>query len=216
MPHVFGPAATTIGRTILGTVAGLAVLTVGVLLALQRSSWITGEDVVVDQPIQFSHERHVAGNGIDCRYCHVSVERSSFAGIPPTRTCINCHSQVFAEAEYLEPVRASWRTGAPLVWQRVHDLPDHVYFNHSIHVAKGVGCATCHGRVDRMPLIRQAAPLTMQWCLDCHREPERFVRPRTAVFDMEYQPPADQLALGRTLVERYQIRRLTDCYTCHR
>ena len=205
MAHIFGRASTTIGRVIIAAAAAVLVLTIALLLALQRSSWITGQDVVVEQPIQFSHERHVAGNGIDCRYCHTSVTQSSFAGIPPTRTCINCHSQVLADADYLEPVRASWRTGAPLVWQRVHDLPDHVYFNHSIHVAQGVGCATCHGRVDRMPLIRQAAPLTMQWCLDCHRSPELYVRPRSAVFEMDYEPPGDQRAVGERLVEEYGI-----------
>ena len=170
----------------------------------------------VEQPIQFSHERHVASNGIDCRYCHTSVETSAFAGIPPTKTCMNCHSQIFSNSPFLEPVRASFRTGESIQWTRVHDLPDFVYFNHSIHVNKGVGCSTCHGRVDRMPLMYQVASLQMQWCLDCHRNPERYVRPREAVYRMDYEPPADQLALGRKLVAEYQIQKLTSCSTCHR
>ncbi|MGE3275726.1 MAG: cytochrome c3 family protein [Vicinamibacterales bacterium] len=216
MAHIFGPASTSVARVTLGALVVLVLLAIGLLLVRQRTPWVTNENVVIDQPIQFSHERHVAGNGIDCRYCHQSVERSSFAGIPPTRTCMSCHNEVFADSAYLAPVRTSWRTGRPLVWNRVHDLPDFVFFNHSAHVSHGVGCATCHGRVDRMPLVRRTAPLTMQWCLDCHNAPERYVRPRAAVFDMDYQPPADQLALGRRLVREYGIRRLVDCYTCHR
>jgi len=189
---------------------------IGLAYGLQNSMYVTRAYEAREQPIQFSHERHVAGNGIDCRYCHTSVETSAFAGIPPTKTCMNCHSQIFAASPYLEPVRASFRTGESIRWTRVHDLPDFVYFDHSIHVAKGVGCATCHGRVDQMPLMYQVASLQMQWCLDCHRNPERFVRPREAVYRMDYEPPADQLALGRKLVADYQIRKLTSCSTCHR
>ncbi len=189
---------------------------VGLGYALQDSMYVTRAYEARQQPIQFSHERHVAGNGIDCRYCHTSVETSAFAGIPPTKTCMNCHSQIFSTSPYLEPVRASFRTGESIKWTRVHDLPDFVYFNHSIHVAKGVGCSTCHGRVDRMPLMFQVASLQMQWCLDCHRNPERYVRPREAVYRMDYEPPADQLALGRKLVAEYQIQKLTSCSTCHR
>jgi hypothetical protein len=189
---------------------------IGLAYGLQNSTYVTRAYEAREQPIQFSHERHVAGNGIDCRYCHTSVETSAFAGIPPTKTCMNCHSQIFAASPYLEPVRASFRTGESIKWTRVHDLPDFVYFDHSIHVAKGVGCSTCHGRVDRMPLMYQVASLQMQWCLDCHRNPERFVRPREAVYQMDYEPPADQLALGRKLVADYRIQRLTSCSTCHR
>ncbi len=196
------------------------VLIVGGLIALgyalQDSMYMTRAYEARDQPIQFSHERHVAGNGIDCRYCHTSVETSSFAGIPPTKTCMNCHSQIFSTSPFLEPVRASFRTGQSLEWTRVHDLPDFVYFNHSIHIAKGIGCSTCHGRVDRMPLMYQVASLQMQWCLECHRNPERFVRPREAVFQMDYEPPSNQLALGRKLVAEYKIQSLTSCSTCHR
>jgi hypothetical protein len=183
---------------------------------VNRSPWVTDVHVAREQPIQFSHERHVAGNGIDCRYCHTSVEDSSFAGIPPTKTCMNCHSQIFANSPFLEPVRDSFRTGRSIEWTRVHDLPDFVYFNHSIHVNKGVGCTTCHGQVDRMPLMWQEKSLQMEWCLDCHRNPERYVRPRAAVFRVDYEAPANQLELGRQLVAEYQIQKLTSCSTCHR
>ena len=144
------------------------------------------EPDLVEQPIQFSHERHVAGNGIDCRYCHTSVEKAAFAGIPPTKTCMNCHSQIWAQSPYLEPVRASFRNDTSLEWNRVNDLPDFVYFDHSIHVAKGVGCETCHGRVDEMPLVWQAARLQMSWCLDCHRNPVKNVRPKQEVFNLNW------------------------------
>jgi hypothetical protein len=216
MSQVFHKATNTISKVTLG---GLVVAVAGCLwlvLAVQRSSWASGEDVIVVQPIQFSHERHVAGNGIDCRYCHGSVEVSAFAGLPPTQTCMNCHTQVFAHAAYLEPVRQSWGSDRPLAWRRVYDLPDHVFFNHSAHVANGVGCTTCHGAVDRMPLIRQAVPLHMEWCLDCHSRPERYLRPRDRVFDVGYAPPPDQETLGRALMSAYGVRRLTDCHTCHR
>jgi hypothetical protein len=214
--QLFGRASNSVARVTLAGLVLLVALVLWLLIAYQRSAWATSENIVIEQPIQFSHERHVAGNGIDCRFCHASVEQSSFAGFPPTQTCIGCHAQIFADAPYLAPVRASWRTGQPLMWRRVYDLPDHVYFNHRIHVAKGVGCATCHGRVDHMPLIRQATPLLMNWCLDCHRHPERYVRPREDVFSMTYQAPANQEELGRTLVAAYNIRPLVDCYTCHR
>ena len=216
MPQIFHRSANTIARvSIFGAlffVGGLLLL----LYQIDRSGWVTLEHVSREQPIQFSHERHVAGNGIDCRYCHTSVEDSAFAGIPPTKTCMNCHSQIFSTSPFLEPVRDSFRTGQSIAWTRVHDLPDFAYFNHSIHVNKGVGCSTCHGPVDRMPLMRKEASLQMEWCLDCHRHPERYVRPREAVFDMDYQTPANQLALGAQLVRAYHIQKLTDCSTCHR
>jgi hypothetical protein len=183
---------------------------------LSRSSYVTRADTFREQPIQFSHQHHVGGIGIDCRYCHTSVEKASSAGIPPTKTCMNCHSQIWANSPYLEPVRESYRSDTPLRWTRVHDLPDFVYFNHSVHVKKGVGCSSCHGRVDRMPLMYQNASLLMEWCLECHRNPERFVRPREAVYQMDYQPPDNQLELGRQLVKAYGIKSLTTCSTCHR
>jgi hypothetical protein len=200
-----------------------AVFFIGALLWLMmefnRSSYNTQAFVPRNQPVQFSHKHHVGDEGIDCRYCHTSVETSAFAGIPPTKTCMNCHSQIFADAPYLEPVRESFRTGDPIRWTRVHDLPDFSYFNHSIHVNKGVGCSTCHGQVDQMPLVFQQASLQMEWCLQCHREPEKVLRPKSEVFNMNWQPPADQLERGRALAKQYNIQStavLTSCSTCHR
>jgi hypothetical protein len=185
-------------------------------LLLMRSDYVTGANANVTQPLQFSHAHHVGGLGIDCRYCHSSVEQSSFANIPPTKTCMNCHSQIWLESPFLEPVRESLRSGTSLQWTRVHDLPDFVYFNHSVHVKKGVGCETCHGRIDQMAGIYQARSLQMEWCLECHREPERFVRPREAVTQMGYEPAGDQLDIGRKLVKDYNISSLLSCSTCHR
>jgi hypothetical protein len=192
---------------------------VATLYLLNWSSYNTGQNVQVEQPIQFSHAHHVGGMGIDCRYCHTSVEDSGFANIPPTKICMNCHSQIWNTAPFLEPVRASFRDNTPLRWTRVHDLPDFVYFNHSIHVKQGIGCATCHGRVDQMPLVYQQATLMMSWCLDCHRDPARHVRPRAQVYNMAWQRPADDPGLGERLVQEYEIagvEQLTSCSTCHR
>jgi len=219
MPQIFRPRANSIARALL---LGALLLVGGLGLVayeIQNSSYVTRAEIVIEQPIPFSHEHHVKGLGIDCRYCHTSVTQSAFAGIPPTKTCITCHSQIWTNAPMLEPVRASWNNDTPIRWNRVHNLPGYVYFNHSIHVAKGVGCATCHGPVDEMPLMYQYAPLTMAWCLDCHRHPEKHLRPREEVFNMNYRAPDDQLALGRELAQRYQVRSpqaLTDCSTCHR
>jgi hypothetical protein len=219
MPQIFSPTTNTISRfTVFGSVFFLALLAWGGSV-LNRSDYSTQAHTTHAQPVQFSHEHHVSGLGIDCRYCHTSVEESSFAGIPPTQTCMNCHSQIWANSPFLAPVRESWRTGKPIAWTRVHNLQDFVYFNHSIHVQKGVGCVTCHGRVDRMPLMRQENSLLMEWCLNCHRQPERYVRPREYVFRMDWEPPQDQLALGRQLIKEYHIRtveELTSCDTCHR
>jgi hypothetical protein len=181
--------------------------------------------------VPFSHARHVRSDEIDCRYCHTSVETSSFAGMPSTETCMHCHSQIGVQASVLAPVRDSLQTGRPLVWKRVSNLPAYVHFNHSIHVYKGVGCVTCHGRVDlmvpleqkfpldrRIPVIWQAEPFTMEWCLTCHRHPEKFIRPREQIFNMQWQPPRDQETFGRRLVAQYKIqdaRSLTTCSTCH-
>jgi hypothetical protein len=219
MARTFHPSFNTISRvSVFGLV--LVVCCAGWIgWKVQQSPYVTSQEIIRQQPVPFSHEHHVGRLGIDCRYCHSTVTESAFAGIPPTKTCMTCHSQIWTNAAMLEPVRESWSSGRPLVWQRVNNLPDYVYFDHSIHVNKGVGCATCHGAVDQMPLMWQAAPLTMSWCMDCHREPEKYLRPRDRVFDMNYQSPEDQLALGQQLVERYQIRSpaaLTDCFTCHR
>jgi hypothetical protein len=199
---------------------------------LQRSPYVTYAGVARPQPVPFSHQHHAGGLGIDCRYCHTSVENSGFAGIPPTRTCINCHSEMWTAAPMLDPVRESFRTGKSLVWNRVNDLPDFVYFDHSIHVNKGVGCNTCHGPVDRMPLMFNYNSLQMEWCIECHRGPEKALRPRDQVFNMRYQQPTtdlpvvvdgqsftDQMALGKYLSHKYNLRTamdITSCSTCHR
>jgi hypothetical protein len=215
--QIFRPAANSIAR---GSIVGAVVVAVGILAAVaiaQRSPYTTGVGVARAQPILFSHKHHVSDDGVDCRYCHTSVEEGPFAGIPSTDVCMNCHREIWNESSMLAPVRESYRAGRPIVWNRVHDLPDFVYFDHSIHVAKGIGCESCHGRVDQMPLVWKVNTLQMEWCLACHRHPERFVRPRDQVTTMGWQPPnGDQLALGRRLVREYHIERKTDCSTCHR
>jgi hypothetical protein len=188
------------------------------LAAINRSSYVTWAGVAREQPVPFSHRHHAGQLGIDCRYCHTSVETSGFAGVPPTKSCMNCHSQIWGDSPMLEPVRASFRTDQSIAWIRVHDLPDFVYFNHSIHVQKGIGCVSCHGRVDRMNLTWQDSSLQMEWCLECHRNPERHLRPRAHVFSMEWAPEIDQATLGRDLLKTYNIdvTHLTNCSTCHR
>ena len=219
MPQIFHRSANTLSKVSLAGILLLVGGLIGLAMLLGRSSYVTRAQEYIEQPVQFSHLHHVLDDGIDCRYCHTSVETSSFAGIPPTKTCMNCHSQIWAQSPYLEPVRESFRTNQSIEWTRVHDLPDFVYFNHSIHVNKGIGCETCHGRVDQMPLVRQAARLQMAWCLECHRHPERFIRPREEVFTMGYVPAADQAVLGPQLVRKYELRSravLESCSTCHR
>ena len=230
--QIFHRSANVISRA--SIYAGIFTLA-GVLWAciqFQRSPYVTYAGVARPQPVPFSHQHHVAGDGLDCRYCHTSVETSNFAGIPPTKTCMNCHSQIWTNADLLEPVRESFRSGKSLVWSRVNDLPDFVYFDHSIHINKGVGCNTCHGPVDRMPLMYNYASLQMEWCIECHRAPEKNLRPREQVFNMRYQQPTqdlpvvddgkpytDQLSLGKHLVEKYHLRSvmdITSCSTCHR
>ena len=190
----------------------------GVVLNVNRIDYVSMVDVAIDQPVHFSHKHHVAGMGIDCRYCHTTVEVSAFAGVPPTETCMTCHSQIWTEAPILEPVRASFRDNKPIEWNRVHDLPDFVYFNHSIHVSQGIGCQSCHGQVDQMPLMKKAHTLNMEWCLDCHRDPAQFIRPRDQVFNMNYEYPANQETLGKSLVADYDVQtsQLTNCSICHR
>ena len=217
--QIFHRSTNTISRaTIFGAVFVIAAL-FWAMAEIQRSPYVTYSGVVKPQPVAFSHQHHVTGLGIDCRYCHTSVETAASAGMPSTAVCMNCHKQIWADSPYLEPVRASFKTGKPLEWIRVHDLPDFAYFNHSIHVNKGVGCSTCHGRIDQMPVVSQASSLQMEWCLECHRRPENFVRPKEKVFDMEWRPPADQKQKGLELVKTYRIQGadvLTSCSTCHR
>ena len=220
MAQVFPKTANEFARAslVVGGLVAAAVLG-SFFFIWPRSSYMTRQREAREQPVPFYHMHHVGGMGIDCRYCHTSVEESAFANIPPTKTCMNCHSQIWTNAPILEPVRASYRENRPLQWIRVHDLPDFVYFNHSIHVAKGVGCSTCHGQIDRMPLVYQEARLQMSWCLNCHRNPDRYIRPKSEVFNMSYQRPADDPGIGQRLVKEYNIadvRQLTSCSTCHR
>ena len=216
MSQIFHHSTNTLSKvSIFGAVFVLAG-GLWVLLELARSSWVTQAQVAREQPIPFSHQHHVGGMGVDCRYCHTSVEKAAYAGIPPTKTCMNCHAQLWSDSPTLEPVRESWRTGKSIEWVRVHDLPDFVYFNHSAHVNKGVGCTTCHGRIDQMPLVHQEASLQMEWCLQCHRQPERYLRPRAEVFNVAWEPPADQIEKGRQLVRQYDVHPRVSCSTCHR
>ncbi|HWT81195.1 MAG TPA: cytochrome c3 family protein [Candidatus Methylomirabilis sp.] len=219
MAQIFRSSANTLARA--SIVGGVLLLgAIGAFLyGIGYSSYVTEVGVPRIQPVPFSHKHHVTDDGIDCRYCHTSVEESAFAGIPSTKICMNCHSQIWLDNPMLDPVRESLRSGKSLQWTRVHNLPGFVYFNHSIHINKGVGCVSCHGRVDQMPLTWRENTLYMDWCLECHRAPERFVRPRQYVFSMDWQPPEDQLRLGRKLVKEYKIqdpRVLTSCSTCHR
>jgi hypothetical protein len=190
MAQVFDRTSNALARASL-VITGLIVIALGVALdQLQRSPWVTRQGQRADQPIPFSHKHHVEGLGLQCQYCHTSVEKSSYAGIPPTKTCINCHSQIWTNAELLEPVRTSWATGASIQWIRVHDLPDFVYFNHEIHVNKGIGCASCHGRVDEMPLMYEQNSLQMEWCLNCHRNPAVNLRPTSEIYNMAWDGPS--------------------------
>ena len=217
MAQVFHRSINWVAKLSILFVLALAGLSLAILLNINRLDYVSHVGLAKDQPVPFSHKHHVTGMGIDCRYCHTSVEESSFAGIPPVETCMGCHSLVWTEAPLLEPVRAAWRDQVPLQWTRVHDLPDFVYFRHDIHVAKGIGCTSCHGPVDQMPLMYKENTLNMEWCLECHREPEKQIRPREHVFDVTWTPPADQERLGARLVEEYdvQVSQLTDCSVCH-
>jgi hypothetical protein len=218
MPQVFHPSTNTFSRL---SIFGAAFVIAGGLWGLaliNRSGYVTREGAAREQPIPFSHLHHAGELGIDCRYCHTAVERTAYAGVPPTKTCMNCHAQIWVDSPMLEPVRASFRTDRSIQWTKVYDLPDFVYFNHSIHVQKGIGCVSCHGRIDRMNLTWQATSLQMEWCLDCHRHPEQYLRPREHVFDMNWQPPSDQITQGLALLKTYNIEvaHLTNCSTCHR
>ncbi len=213
-PRSFNPLATA---TIWG---GLVFVGFAVFMAvwIYDSDYVTGIRVVGSQPVPFSHKHHVSDDGIDCRYCHATVEFANSAGMPSTETCMTCHSELWKTSPMLAPVRESYQTNQSIQWQRVSLLPDYEYFNHSIHINKGIGCSTCHGRVDTMPLTWRAESFRMDWCLGCHREPQKYIRPRDQVFNMEWQPPADQLEQGAKLLKEYKVAttRMTDCYTCHR
>ena len=218
MSQIFHPSINIITKVALLVVllllAGLAWLGYYTV----RSPFMTEVGVAKAQAVPYSHAQHVGGLGLDCRYCHTSVEESNSAGIPATETCMGCHAQVATDSPNLTLVRASAETGKPLEWIRVHDLADFVYFNHAIHVKQGVGCETCHGRVDQMPVVAKVENLQMDWCLECHRNPAQYLRPRDAVFTMGYTPPADQATVGAQLVADYgiHVNQLTDCSICHR
>jgi hypothetical protein len=216
MAQIFHYSSNTIARvTIYGAVILIALLgsAVGVV---NMTSYVTEVDNPQPQPIPFSHKHHAGELGLDCRYCHTSVEVSSSAGMPATQVCMTCHSQIWTNAAMLEPVRTSYRDSKPIAWTRVNAVPDFVYFNHSIHAAKGVGCTTCHGPIGEMNITWRAQTLYMRWCLDCHNAPEKYLRPRSEVFNAFYQAPKDQLALGQHLMKEYKVQRLTNCSTCHR
>jgi hypothetical protein len=184
----------TVARLTFTATLAVPALAVGGLIIWARTPFVTGERLEVMQPVQFDHRHHSWEEGIDCRYCHASAEVSPVAGIPPVSLCMGCHDQVWNKSPRLEPVRQAFFNGQPIPWAKVHDLPDFVYFDHSIHLAKGVGCVSCHGRVDQMPVVRQVAPLTMQWCLDCHRDPGPHLRPKSELTNMRWQP--DEEATG--------------------
>jgi hypothetical protein len=213
---LFPKWTNTAARLSIVAIGGLLVGTIGFLMLYVRTPLFTNQGNAREQPVEFDHRHHVGDDGIDCRYCHSTVERSPSAGFPSTALCLNCHAQVWNRSPLLDPVRAAYFNDRPIPWNRVHRVPDFVYFNHSIHVAKGVGCVTCHGRIDTMARVEQYAPLTMGWCLECHRQPARFLRPREQMTSMTWQPDQDQLALGKELVDRYGVQTRTSCTTCHR
>jgi hypothetical protein len=216
MPQYFTPRCNAIARlSFYGGPVFLGLVGVAAMLFVRSPYW-SGRNLTVEQPVPFSHEVHCGKLKIDCRYCHAGSERDAFAGMPSTEVCMSCHAHVWTGLAALEPVRSSMETGVPLVWVRVHDLPDHAYFHHGIHTQKGIACSDCHGRVDRMHRVRQTESLYMEWCLNCHREPERFVRPKSEVFNTAWQRPPDQRARGRELMAEYRIERKTNCSTCHR
>jgi hypothetical protein len=219
MAQIFHRSTNTLSRLSIYGAAFIVVALGGAIYEVNEAPYFTEVNVAQQQPVPFSHKHHVSELGIDCRYCHTSVEKSSFAGVPPTYTCMSCHSQIWVNSPMLEPVRASLRTDRSIEWTRVNALPDFVYFDHSIHIKKGVGCTTCHGPIGEMPITWRANTLYMRWCLGCHRQPELYVRPRSEIFNAAYEPPNDQLVLGQRLVREYKIKepkQLTDCATCHR
>lgn len=201
------------GALIFGAIAPLYIVFV---VAYGFSPRTTDVGYQPTQPVPFSHALHAGELGMDCRYCHNTVERAAHAAIPPTQTCMNCHTQIHPESVQIEPLWESFETGLPVPWIRVHDLPDYAYFDHSAHVNAGVGCVSCHGRVDRMEVVSQQEKLTMSWCLDCHRDPEPHLRPRDQVTNMEWVPDEDPEILGARLREIHDIDPSTDCTTCHR
>lgn len=218
MAQIFRPQDNGTARVLILGLVLLIGVGIAALVGIDLSPYTTEVGVAKAQPVPFSHKHHVDQLKIDCRYCHATVERAAYAGYPSTDTCMSCHSQVWTTSPLLQPVRDSYVNNEPILWNKIYELPDFVYFNHSIHINKGVGCNTCHGQINQMQLVAKAVQPYMGWCLGCHRQPENYVRPREEVFNMRYQPPPNQLEVGTQLVQQYQIHKeqLTDCYVCHR
>jgi len=216
MSALFPPSSNTVFRVIASSLLAIPVIAVGAAYVYLESPYYTGQYDQVEQVIQFDHRHHVSDDGIDCRYCHGAVDHSPYAGVPSTSVCMNCHAQIWNKSPLLGELRARYFTAQPIPWNRVHRLPQFVYFNHAIHVNKGVGCVTCHGRVDQMAIVEQISPLTMSWCLECHRNPARNLRPLQFITSMTWQPEGDREQLGSTLIKRYEVHTRTSCTTCHR
>lgn len=216
MASLFRPKHNTLARLSLIVLVGGAVATLGGLMFYVRAPLARGMQDPIEQPIQFDHRHHTRDEGIDCRFCHQTVDRSPHASVPSSQLCLNCHSQIWNHSPLLDPLRRSYIENKPIVWKKVNDVPDFVYFNHAIHVNKGVGCVTCHGRVDQMAAVEKAYPLTMSWCLECHRSPEQHLRPVEEVTNMAWRPEGDALAVGKELADRNQVHTRTSCTTCHR
>jgi hypothetical protein len=217
-PHrpLFAPYANSAIRLALVLALVMLVALPTFFIAWARTPYSTGASDPVVQPVMFDHRHHYRDDGIDCRYCHYAVDRSPYAGVPATEVCMNCHSQVWNDAPLLSRVRASFFSGKPIEWERVNALPDHVFFNHAVHVNRGVGCVSCHGRVDLMGQVYQAQPLTMAWCLDCHRAPENHLRPQEQITNMEWAPDRPQRDLGLAIKAAREIAPPTHCSACHR
>ena len=218
MAQLFSRRANTVARLAVFAIPAIPIVIVMLGAAYEYTNYATGIGYNRRQPVPFSHKHHVGDDGIDCRYCHTSVETSAMAGVPPTEVCMTCHSQLWTSAQVLAPVRQSFAEGKPLRWNRVNRLPKYVYFAHAIHISKGIGCSSCHGAVDEMPLMHKAQSLTMGFCLDCHRAPEKQVRPKSQIFAMHWTPPPNQQEAGAKLVAAYHIDKahLADCSVCHR
>ena len=215
MGALFPRWTNTLARVMAVGVLATPAVAIAALMLYVRSPFVTGQFVEVAQPVQFDHRHHSWDEGIDCRYCHTSAEEAASAGIPSTEVCMGCHAQVWNQSPKLAPVREAWFSGKPIEWNRVHDLPDFVYFNHAAHTRKGVGCVSCHGRVDTMPFVMQVAPLTMSWCLECHREPTPHLRPLDKVFSMTWEP-VDPVEVGRQVAALLDVQPRQSCTTCHR
>lgn len=217
MAQIFHPSTNVISKLSIVAVAVL-VPVLGVAGYFLNMTYGLAMQVPIPQPVEFSHQHHVTDDGIDCRYCHSSVDKAASAGMPSTEVCMTCHSQIWKDSPLIKPIYDSYRTGKPIEWNRVHDLPDFAYFNHSIHVQKGVSCVSCHGRVDKMPITWKEKDLSMAWCLDCHRNPEKNLRPREQVYNLGWKPKEPQEKLGKELIEKYHVLselQLTSCSTCH-